>query len=264
MTGITVVSPKYYDICKFMKLHFSLLFFSAGIYMAACSQKPSDSTAGTNEVQNLKTAAFEEKLKSTPSRIVLDVRTPEEFKEGHLEGAVNMDINNTDFDQNIGRLDTALPVFVYCLAGGRSSRAAEKLQSMGFPAVYNMEGGMSRWTYENRATVTPEGNSSKGMKLEAFQSMVNSVKDTLVLVDFWAKWCAPCKKIMAYMPQIENEYAGKIKVVKVNYDDNPALVKQLGLDNVPYLFIYKNGTQIWKQSGFLEASALKEAIKKQF
>jgi hypothetical protein len=42
------------------------------------------------------------------------------------------------------------------------------------------------------------------------------------------------------------------------------LVKQLGLDNVPYLFIYKNGTQIWKQSGFLEASALKEAIKKQF
>ncbi len=246
-----------------MKLHFSLLLISAGICMAACSQKSNDSTAGEVEVQNLKTAEFEDKLKMTPARIVLDVRTAEEFNGGYLEGAVNMDINHSDFNKNISRLDTSLPVFVYCLAGGRSSRAAEQLRSMGFPAVYNMEGGMSRWTYENRAVVTPQGNSSKGMKMESFQLLVDAAKDTLVLIDFWAKWCAPCKKIIAYMPGIETEYAGKLKVIKINYDDNPALVKQLGLDNVPYLFIYKNGKQVWRQSGYLEADALKQAIQKQ-
>lgn len=246
-----------------MKLHFSLLLISAGICMAACSQKSADSTIGITQVQNLKTADFEEKLKSTPSRIVLDVRTAEEFKQGHLDGAVNMDINNADFNQNIARLDTALPVFVYCLAGGRSSRAADQLKGMRFPAVYNMEGGMSRWTYENRAVVTPQGNSSKGIKMDAFQAMVDAAKDTLVLVDFWAKWCAPCKKITAYMPGIETEYAGKLKVIKINYDENPALVKQLGLDNVPYLFLYKKGKQLWRQSGYLEADALKQAIQKQ-
>jgi thioredoxin 1 len=65
---------------------------------------------------------------------------------------------------------------------------------------------------------------------------------------------------MAYMPDIEKANQGKLKVIKINYDDNTLLVKELGLDNVPYLFLYRNGKQLWKQSGYLEADALKLAI----
>lgn len=237
---------------------FSTLVFLA---MGACSQQPSRNQGKAVVFENLSTAAFESKMKGTASKIVLDVRTDEEFKSGHLQGAVNMNVNDPSFGDRLKQLDTTQPVFVYCLAGGRSARAAEILKEMGFPAVYNMEGGMSRWSYENRAVESPEGAYDKGMKKAEFETMMAGIKDTLVLVDFWAKWCAPCRKITAYLPEIEKEYAGKLKVVKINYDDNPRMVKELSLDNVPYLFLYKNGKSLWQQSGYIEQDALKAAIK---
>lgn len=237
------------------------MMFSAFVFLAvgACSQQPKHGKSVA--VENLSTAAFESRLKNTPTKIVLDVRTDEEFNGGHLQGAINMDVNDPSFGDRLKQLDTAQPVFVYCLAGGRSARAAEILKDMGFPAVYNMEGGMSRWTYENRSVEGPAGALEKGMKKAEFDAMMTGIKDTLVLVDFWAKWCAPCRKITAYLPEIEKEYAGKIKVVKINYDDNPRLVKELSLDNVPYLFLFKNGISLWQQSGYIEAAGLKAAIK---
>lgn len=247
------------QLCRMMKTTmFATLIFMA---MGACSQQPSKTTGKSVTVENLSTAAFESRLKSTPAKIVLDVRTDEEFNGGHLQGAVNMDVNDPSFGDRLKQLDTTQPVFVYCLAGGRSARAAEILKDMGFPAVYNMEGGMSRWTYENRAVESPAGAMEKGMKKADFEAMMAGIKDTLVLVDFWAKWCAPCRKIMAYLPEIEQANAGKLKVVKINYDDNPRLVKELSLDNVPYLFLYRNGKSLWQQSGYIESDALKATIK---
>lgn len=239
--------------------------FSALVFLAvgACSQQPAKSRGKSVEVENLSTEAFEARLKSTPAKIILDVRTDEEFKSGHLKNAVNMNVNDPDFAERVKQLDTTQPVFVYCLAGGRSAKAAEILKDMGFPSVYNMEGGMSRWTHENRAVESPAGAMDRGIKISEFDAMMVGIKDTLVLVDFWARWCAPCKKIMAYLPEIEKEFAGKLKVVKVNYDDNPRLVKELSIDNVPYLFLYKNGKTLWQQSGYIESAALKKAIKSQ-
>jgi thioredoxin len=215
--------------------------------LGACAQN----TGGKNAVKtNITTSEFEKQISSVKNRILLDVRTPEEFNNGHISGAVNMNIYDDNFKQQISRLDTSQPVYVYCLSGGRSSQAADILSSMGFPAVYNMTGGISRWRGENRAVVMPAGEALKGMSKADFDQLVKASGDTLVLVDFWAKWCAPCKKIMAFLPELEKEYQGKLKIVKVNYDDNTALVKSLALDNVPYLFIYKNGKEIWKNSGF--------------
>ena len=240
-----------------------MVLFSTAIFIAlgACSQQPAKSQGKSVVVENLTTSAFESRMKSTPAKIVLDVRTDEEFNSGHLQGAVNMNVNDPSFGDRLKQLDTTQPIFVYCLAGGRSARAAEILKDMGFPAVYNMEGGMSRWTYENRAVESPDGAALKGMKMAEFESLIAAAKDTLVLVDFWAKWCAPCKKIMAYLPEIEKANTGKLTVIKINYDDNTLLVKELGLDNVPYLFLYKNGKPVWKQSGYIESDALTSAIK---
>ncbi|MBL7810634.1 MAG: thioredoxin [Bacteroidetes bacterium] len=239
----------------------SLLFILAsGIAFAACSQKTSSSEETQTPVSHVSTADFEKSLASTPKRIILDVRTPEEFAQNHLEGAINMNVNADDFYQQISRLDTAQPVFVYCLAGSRSARAADILAEKGFPAIYDMLGGMSRWSAENRAVVSPEGEAQKGMSKASFESMLQA-GDSLVLVDVYAKWCAPCKKIMAYLPDLEKEYNGKLKVVKVNYDDNPKLIRELGLDNVPFLLVYRNKQQVWKHSGFAEKAAVLAALK---
>lgn len=245
------------QLCSMIRM--ALISAAVFLVIGACSQQPKQGKSV--EVENLTTEVFESRLKSTPAKIVLDVRTDEEFKSVHLQGAVNMNVNDQAFAERIKQLDTTQPLFVYCLAGGRSAKAAEILKDMGFPAVYKMEGGMSRWTYENRAVESPAGALNKGMKKTEFDAMMIGIKDTLVLVDFWAEWCAPCRKITAYLPEIEKEYAGKLKVVKINYDDNPRLVKDLSLDNVPYLFLYKNSKSLWQQSGYIEATGLKSAIK---
>ena len=78
---------------------------------------------------------------------IVDARTPQEFRDGHIPRAVNLDINSTDFINQIGSLDKTRPVAVYCRSGRRSKIAAEKLVSNGFD-VTELDGGIITWEGE--------------------------------------------------------------------------------------------------------------------
>jgi thioredoxin 1 len=69
--------------------------------------------------------------------------------------------------------------------------------------------------------------------------VVNS--DLPVLIDFWAPWCAPCRAIAPVVDELAKEYAGKLKVVKMNVDDNPLTPSKYGVRSIPNLLIIKNG-----------------------
>ena len=77
--------------------------------------------------------------------LVLDVRTPEEFAEGHLKGAWNFDINGEKFVEHIKGLEPNTPYIVYCQTGGRSSRATSLMHELGFGKAMNMMGGINAW-----------------------------------------------------------------------------------------------------------------------
>lgn len=62
-----------------------------------------------------------------------------------------------------------------------------------------------------------------------------------VLVDYWAEWCGPCKAIAPVLEAVANEYAGKVTIVKLNIDDNPATAPQYGVRAIPTLMLFKNG-----------------------
>ncbi len=86
--------------------------------------------------------------------VVLDVRTPDEFSEGHLAGAIQIDFYDDDFADQLAGLDRSVPYLVYCRSAGRSGKAVETMAAMGFGDLYDMDGGMLAWSAEGRPTVT--------------------------------------------------------------------------------------------------------------
>jgi len=220
-------------------------------------------SCGTGEAQksvSLGPQEFEKHLASGGERILLDVRTPGEFGERHLTGALNIDYNGADFNSRIGNLDKTQPVYVYCLSGGRSAAAAQTLTDIGFTKVYEMKGGISRWIAENHPVEAKNFNPNKGMSLQELQSMLQAAQDSIVLVDFNAAWCAPCKKMKAFMPALIKECSGKLKVIYVDYDNNPQLVSAMKVASIPALMLFQNGIEMRRYAGFVPQEDLKVAI----
>ncbi len=240
-----------------MKISITLSLLTIALF-SGCSSNQGAAQVKT-EIQTIQADEFEKKIKETNNKTLLDVRTVGEFEGGHIKDAVNIDINSDGFEAAVAKLDTAKPVYVYCLSGGRSLRAAEVLQGMGFKTIYNLDGGISAWNGAGKPIEKGKAAPAKGMSKLEFDKLVFH-HDTLVLVDFNAEWCAPCKQIKAYLPELEREYAGKLIIVKIDYDANMDLAREIKVTSVPYLFLIKGGIQKWEHPGFADKETVKKAI----
>jgi phage shock protein E len=117
------------------------------------SSGPTASAApATGEAVDASTFAAALKL---PGTTILDVRTPAEFAEGHLPGAINMDIENgTSFAQQVATLDPNGSYAIYCRSGNRSAVAVEYLTGQGFTSLYHLDGGIQAWEGAGGEVVT--------------------------------------------------------------------------------------------------------------
>lgn len=92
--------------------------------------------------------ALIQKNKGNPRFVVLDVRTPEEFKTGHIEGAININFNSKAFRDEIGKLDRQKTYLVYCRTGRRSNEAVQIMRDLGFTHLLLFDGDITRWRAE--------------------------------------------------------------------------------------------------------------------
>ncbi len=102
-----------------------------------------------NEIQ---IAAFQNKI-ATENYTLVDVRTAEEYADGHLEGALNIDYFSATFSEDIGKLGFETPVLVYCRSGNRSGKSMKIMYDMGFKEVKNLIGGYKGWVSENNSVI---------------------------------------------------------------------------------------------------------------
>jgi len=96
---------------------------------------------------------FQAALQRDKNAQLIDVRTADEFKSGHLEGAVNINFHDKDFAEQLAILDKNEPVMVYCAVGGRSGKAAATLWQLGFTNVTDLAGGINAWKANSKPVV---------------------------------------------------------------------------------------------------------------
>lgn len=115
------------------------LYFTLLIFGFSCTAVPAQVS------KKLAPDAFAAMLQTDSTIQFIDVRTPEEYRDGHIAGSMNWNIHAADFSQKIAGLDKKKPVMVYCAVGGRSGNAARRLSELGFEQVYDLEGGIKAW-----------------------------------------------------------------------------------------------------------------------
>ncbi len=85
--------------------------------------------------------------------------------------------------------------------------------------------------------------------------------NTPVLVDFWAPWCGPCKMMTPVLDEISNEFSDKLKVVKVNIDDNPLIAEKMSIQAIPTLAVFRNGKILTRLTGARHKNDLVSLLK---
>ncbi len=209
--------------------------------------------------QQLDAKDFATQTDTAQNAVIVDVRTAAEFSTGHINHAVNIDFRDANFMKRADSIDKNKTLYIYCLSGGRSAKAADSLRTRGFK-VYELTGGWLRW----RAAELPEEitvpTDDAGLTLSDYVNITRS--HSQVLIDFYAEWCVPCKLMEPHLAELQQSKKNTIKVVRIDVDKNPQLTKDLKLNALPVLHYYKDGDLQWGYVGYLGKKALRKKIAK--
>lgn len=222
----------------------------------SCNGQTSKKIETVETIQTIEAKAFAEKIAATPKPQILDVRTPEEFTAGHIDNAENVNWLGDSFVAGAEKLDKTKPVFVYCKSGGRSQSAAEKLKELGFTTIYQLQGGILKW---DAAGMSKPSEKIVGLSVEDYNKLL--ISDKKVLIDFYAEWCAPCKKMEPYLSKMTKEMTDSVVIIRLDADKNKTLMTAMNISELPTLLLYDKKEIKWKHSGFISEDDLRKQLK---
>ena len=130
--------------------YFIIIGIVLGGFLSSCDSKNENSVEGAI-AKDVSVLEFK-KLINSNEGVLLDVRTPEEVAGAKINGSINININDSNFETELSKIDKKKAVYVYCKSGGRSGKAMDKMNSLGFTKVYNLDGGITAWISEGLET----------------------------------------------------------------------------------------------------------------
>ena len=105
---------------------------------------------------------------------------------------------------------------------------------------------------------TTQLDNENGYSLAQYNELLNS--DKLVLIDIYAEWCGPCKKMKPFLDEISKELADKVVIIRIDANKNKSLCDSLGVEGLPTLKLYKNKELVWSNLGFITKEKLLEKL----
>jgi len=235
-----------------------LLFVLFQVLIIACGQTSSS-------VTQLGAKEFSNQIQAKSDIVLLDVRTDKEYQGGHIKNAINLNLYQSGFKKKLLAYPKDKDIYVYCYSGARSSSAAKTLISNGYKKVYNLQRGIIDWNANKLPLEKPtanvqlsNNNSENSYSIAKFNTLINS--GDLVFIDFYAPWCAPCKKMMPTIDELKKEYSKGINIVKINTDQSKELTISLKILSIPYLALYYKGELLFSKMGTMT----KEELEKLF
>ncbi|PCJ63126.1 MAG: thioredoxin [Bacteroidetes bacterium] len=219
--------------------------------LAACASTKDTTTLSPNE--------FKDKVETLGSYTLLDVRSPEEFSMNHLKDAENINVNGQNFNEKIALLDKKTPVLVYCKSGPRSLKAASKLRNIGL-TVFELDGGLLKWQSEGLPIEEDKKTSNSEYTLNSYNEAIAA--DKLVLVDFYATWCGPCKMMAPHIEVLKEKYKGQLTIIKVDTDKSTEVSKHFKISAIPLIKFYKDGKEVYDKTGYHSLEELQAVLDK--
>ena len=227
----------------------NILFLLSIVYFFSCGN------TNSQIIEDINAENFHQLIKKG-DRIIIDVRTSQEFNSGHIIDATNIDFYSDDFTDKLKIVRKDVPIYVYCRSGGRSSSAANKMENLGFTKVYNMLGGIGSWQSEGYQTIkSKETEITSQPKFTETQLNEILSNNKTVLIDFSTQWCVPCKKMKPIIEEIQRKNT-TVKVLFIDADANKELVKKYQIKGVPVFIVFKNGEEYFRKVGLCNKEEL--------
>ena len=231
-----------------------MLSLTIAILLVACK---------TQSNGGLSPADFNKQITSEEVKLI-DVRTPEEYNEGYIKGAINIDWNAGDFEAAVTQLGKDQKIFLYCKSGTRSGNAFDLLNKLGYKNVYNLSGGITAWKAAELPIETKASAQATAKPAEAntidFKTAIYG--DKLVFVDFNAVWCGPCRRMQPFVDIIKEERSSDVLVYSIDTDKEVALAQEYQIFNLPTVILLKKGAVLYRKEGYHDQKMLNDLVTK--
>lgn len=234
------------------KIQLTFLIAFALISFQSCGQRQPTAS-------QLDAKQFSALMEKTTVEWIIDVRTKKEFESGHIASAINMDYYAEDFQKQLTSLPKDKPLLIYCLSGSRSNSAVERLHTMGYTNVHHLAGGIQSWKMA-KLPVVGESNKPDTFTENDYQQLITA--NRLLMIDFYAPWCLPCRKMKPYIENLAKEFNGRVEVVQINTDEARQLSAKLNISPIPVITFIADGIEIKRLTGLQSEETLREELKK--